>query len=85
MQPLSSRKSDVQAAPYAIEPSRRRELRKLERSLRVRFRRVYLLDQALSHSSFVNELPAQTRAHYEKLEFLGYLPTPAEIRSEVEN
>ncbi|UCD57323.1 MAG: ribonuclease III [Candidatus Hydrogenedentota bacterium] len=54
-----------------IEPERRRALRKLEKPLHTRFRRLELLDQALSHSSFVNESSGQTLAHYEKLEFLG--------------
>lgn len=71
MQPLSSEKSNGQRSSYVIEAARRRELRKLEGSLHVRFRRLRWLDQALSHSSFVNELPEQRRAHYEKLEFLG--------------
>lgn len=54
-----------------MEPARRKALRELEKSLHARFRRLGLLDEALSHSSFVNELPEQKRAHYEKLEFLG--------------
>jgi ribonuclease III len=54
-----------------IEPARRKELRKIEKLLHVRFRKLELLDQALSHSSFVNELPQQRGTHYEKLEYLG--------------
>jgi ribonuclease-3 len=54
-----------------MDPARRKALGELEKSLHVRFRRLGLLDQALSHSSFVNELPEQRHAHYEKLEFLG--------------
>lgn len=54
-----------------MKPARRRELKELQKSLNVRFRRLPLLDQALSHSSFVNELPNQRGSHYEKLEFLG--------------
>ena len=70
MQPLSSGNSNRRRS-YILEPERRKEIRELEKALRVRFRRLELLDQALSHPSFVNELPEQRGAHYEKLEFLG--------------
>lgn len=71
MQPLSSNETNDHRTSYTIEPARRKALRKLEQSLRVRFRRLKLLDQALSHSSFVNELTERKRPHNEKLEFLG--------------
>jgi len=71
MQPLSSRNSNSERLSFVIEPRRRKELRKLEKSLHTRFRKLELLDQALSHSSFVNEMPRQRGAHYEKLEYLG--------------
>jgi ribonuclease-3 len=70
MQPLSSRNSSKKHS-YVLEPERRKQLRELEKSLHTHFRRLSLLDQALSHPSFVNELPEQRGAHYEKLEFLG--------------
>ncbi|MBI5115960.1 ribonuclease III [Candidatus Poribacteria bacterium] len=54
-----------------MEPPRRKALKDLEKTMRVRFRRLKLLDQALSHSSFVNELPDERRPHNEKMEFLG--------------
>jgi ribonuclease-3 len=54
-----------------MEPTRRSELRELEQALNVHFQQLGLLDQALSHSSFVNELPEHNRFHNEKLEFLG--------------
>lgn len=48
-----------------------RDLKELQRSLGVKFRRMSFLDQALSHSSFVNERSEQRGTHNEKLEFLG--------------
>ncbi len=43
----------------------------LQRVLKVKFRRLPLLDQALLHSSYVNELPKERPLHNERLEFLG--------------
>lgn len=54
-----------------MKPVRHKELRSLEQLMHVRFRQLALLDQALSHSSFVNEIPKQNGLHNEKLEFLG--------------
>ena len=54
-----------------MESARRDELREFEHVLNVHFQELGLLDQALSHSSFVNELPGHNRLHNEKLEFLG--------------
>ncbi len=71
MQPLSSRNLNDQPDERIVEPERRRELKELEKLLEVRFRRIELLDQALSHPSYVNELPEIRGEHYEKLEFLG--------------
>lgn len=71
MQPLSSRNISSHKLSHVVEPARRRVLRECEKLLHVRFRRLALLDQALSHSSFVNEMPEQKRPHNEKLEFLG--------------
>jgi ribonuclease-3 len=71
MQPLSSKDSNDKPAFLPIEAARRKELAKLQRTLQVKFRQVELLEQAVSHSSFVNELPEATPLHNEKLEFLG--------------
>jgi ribonuclease-3 len=68
---LFSGKPRDRRAGSAIDPARRAELKELESLLRTRFRRIDLLDQALSHSSFVNELPDERPPHNEKLEFLG--------------
>jgi len=71
MQPLSSKNFSEPAPERVIEPDRRKELKELEKLLEVRFRRIELLDQALSHPSYVNEMPEVRGEHYEKLEFLG--------------
>jgi dsRNA-specific ribonuclease len=71
MQPLSSENLSESPAPSPIEETRLKELEKLQKDLRVKFRRIELFDQALSHSSFINEQPSQGRLHNEKLEFLG--------------
>jgi len=54
-----------------MDSARRKELGKLQRAMSAKFRRIALLEQALSHSSFVNELPDEKPPHNEKLEFLG--------------
>ena len=71
MQPLYSRDSHDPHSERVIHPERRKALKELEKLLEIKFRRVELLDQALSHPSYVNELPEQRGEHYEKLEFLG--------------
>ncbi len=72
MQPLSSKKSASRPTRRTVDTARTAALKEVQRALGVRFRRIELLDQALSHSSFVNELPDETPPpHNEKLEFLG--------------
>jgi len=71
MQPSSSKKANNRLSSFIIKPARRKELRKLEETLHVRFRRLQFLEEALSHSSFVNEMPEPGHSHNEKLEFLG--------------
>lgn len=71
MQPLSSKDSSDSPASFPMEEPRRKELGELQRVLHAKFRRVELLEQALSHSSFINEQPSEKRPHNEKLEFLG--------------
>lgn len=71
MQPSSSRKVSNRLSSFVIKPDRRKELKKLEERLHVRFRRLQFLEEALSHSSFVNELSEPGQPHNEKLEFLG--------------
>jgi len=53
------------------DSERRKELKDLEKLLGVHMRRIDLLNQALCHPSYVNELPEERGEHYEKLEFLG--------------
>lgn len=71
MQPLSSSDLTNNRPDRGTEPERRKDLKELEKLLGLRFRRIELLDQALSHPSYVNELPEVRGDHYEKLEFLG--------------
>jgi len=71
MQPLSSKDADSRRSSRAIDMARLAALKELQRALGVRFRRIQRLDQALSHSSFVNELSDEKLPHNEKLEFLG--------------
>lgn len=71
MQRLSSKNLNKRKTPYTLSKSRRKELREFEAELGVRFKKIKLLDQALSHSSYVNELSDFSRPHNEKLEFLG--------------
>ena len=47
------------------------DIAKLQKSLGVYFEKPSLLEQALVHSSYINENPAQTLGHNERLEFLG--------------
>jgi ribonuclease III len=50
--------------------ARREQLADLERALRYRFERIELLDQALTHKSYVHE-QRELMQHNERLEFLG--------------
>ena len=66
MQPLSSKNTNDGGVPSrAMKPARLAGLGEVQRALGVRFRRIELLDQALSHSSFVNELPDEKLQHNE--------------------
>ena len=47
------------------------DIAKLQKTLGVSFSRPSLLEQALVHSSYINETPARTLGHNERLEFLG--------------
>ena len=47
------------------------DIAELQKSLGVSFRRPALLEQALVHSSYINENPAYAIGHNERLEFLG--------------
>lgn len=47
------------------------EIADLQKTLGVTFKRPALLEQALVHSSYVNENPAYVAGHNERLEFLG--------------
>ncbi|RJP18562.1 MAG: ribonuclease III [Candidatus Abyssobacteria bacterium SURF_5] len=70
MQPLSSRNLN-NSTVMGNDSERRKELKDLEKLLGVHMRRIDLLNQALCHPSYVNELPEERGEHYEKLEFLG--------------
>ena len=71
MQLLPSKDSSSAETLQSQGSERRKELAKVQRELRVKFRRTDLLEEALSHSSFVNELTDEKLPHNEKLEFLG--------------
>lgn len=60
----------MQGIPAVYRP-RKKELRALEKSLGVRFRRIGYLQWALQHRSYVNENPDLHLSHNERLEFLG--------------
>ncbi len=47
------------------------DIKALQKSLGVSFHRPALLEQALVHSSYINENPTFTMSHNERLEFLG--------------
>jgi ribonuclease-3 len=47
------------------------DLADLQKTLGVTFKKLSLLEQALVHSSYINENPACTSGHNERLEFLG--------------
>jgi len=57
--------------PRLLTRERRALHRDLEQKLRYRFHNPLLLEQALAHSSFVNEQPDDAWCDNEKLEFLG--------------
>jgi ribonuclease-3 len=48
-----------------------RDLDRLQETLGVRFRDLAVLEQAIIHSSYINENPSATTDHNERLEFLG--------------
>lgn len=65
---------DVGSAPRRLNQSRIEILEALSERLGYRFQDLTILDQALTHRSFVNNLSPlerQTRRDYENLEFLG--------------
>ena len=47
------------------------DIRSVQGSLKVRFKNPALLEQALIHSSYLNEYPAEVPASNERMEFLG--------------
>lgn len=53
-----------------LEKSRRKELKKFQKGLRIRFRDPMLLNKALTHTSYAHEV-LHNEEHNEKLEFLG--------------
>ncbi|UCB46348.1 MAG: ribonuclease III [Spirochaetota bacterium] len=53
-----------------ISQDRQRELTEFQNSLDIRFKKLEILDTALSHKSYVNEADEDLE-NYEKLEFLG--------------
>ncbi len=48
-----------------------RPLEELEKKLSLDFRQKEILREALTHRSYLNENPSETRSHNERLEFLG--------------
>jgi ribonuclease III len=55
----------------ASKASRTRALRKFQAAIGVPFRELALLDEALTHSSFINESPATLGRDNQRLEYLG--------------
>lgn len=55
----------------ASKASRTRALRKFQAAIGIPFRDVDLLDEALTHSSFINESPAAQGRDNQRLEYLG--------------
>jgi ribonuclease-3 len=53
-----------------FDKTRKKELKKFQKSLKVRFKDLSLLNQALTHTSYAHEV-LRSQEHYEKLEFLG--------------
>jgi ribonuclease-3 len=60
----------MRGSSKAVSKERRRELFEFQRLLGIRFRNLKILNTALSHKSYVNELEGELE-NYEKLEFLG--------------
>jgi ribonuclease-3 len=56
---------------YCVTGVKMQDLNYLQEALGVKFRDMVLLEQALIHSSYVNENPAASPGHNERLEFLG--------------
>lgn len=50
---------------------RKEQLINLEQTINYKFKKLYILDRALTHSSYVNQEQMQTFEHNERLEFLG--------------
>lgn len=46
-------------------------LKYLEKKIKIKFKNVKLLQQALTHRSYINEHPQEKLTHNERLEFLG--------------
>ena len=59
--------------PWKIYENRRKELTELAEHLGVRFNDLAILDEALTHSSYANEMKARKKdvPDNERLEFLG--------------
>lgn len=55
----------------SVARERKKELRRLEKNLGIRLRKIEWLQWALQHRSYVNENPELKLEHNERLEFLG--------------
>ncbi len=53
------------------DSAREKILREFEKHIGYRFKNLDLLNEALTHPSFLNEKQIKDQAHYERLEFLG--------------
>lgn len=64
---------DSAATSYVLGPERKLQIETLQTRLKLKFHRLELLDQALTHASFVHEtnLPEKSLLSNETLEFLG--------------
>lgn len=70
--PDGNQRGDPPAGPPQDLPGARKlELSELERRLGIQFTQIDLLEQALSHGSFVHESEGERERSYERLEFLG--------------
>jgi ribonuclease-3 len=49
----------------------KKNLEKLEKKIKIKFKNSELLEQALTHRSYLNEHPGKNLTHNERLEFLG--------------
>ncbi|HOW57544.1 MAG TPA: ribonuclease III [Smithellaceae bacterium] len=54
-----------------MDKKRKQILRELEKKLNYRFRDIFLLETALTHSSYINENPQAGLSDNERMEFLG--------------